>query len=143
VQVVGAVAAGAVVKRALGAAGVEGNFPLPQGGFNVKQAFAAETLCTAMFVSTIMHLGSATGFQGSQLNGLVVGASLMGSLLVGGGISGGGLNPAVVSGLFLNNGASSKQIQQTLWVYLVAPLLGATLAHVGVSMTSPAELGGK
>lgn len=141
VQTVGAVAAAAVVKRALGAAAVTGNFPLPQGGASLLQAFGAETLFTGLLVSTVLHMNASTGYQGNQLNGLAVSLSLMAGLFASGLVSGGGLNPAVASGLFLNNGASSAQLQKKLWLYVAAPLVGAVLGKASVSLTSPPDMG--
>jgi len=139
-QTIGAVAAGVVVKAALGAGAVSGNYPVPQAGFSCAQAFGAEALFTGLLVSTVLHMGAATGYQGNQLNGLAVSLSLGVGLLASGMISGGGLNPAAVTGLALSNGATGKQLQQ-LWVYLVAPLVGAVLGHASVKLTSPIDMG--
>lgn len=140
-QTLGAIAAGAVVKSALGAGAVTGNFPVPQAGFSCAQAFGVEALFTGLLVSTVLHMGAATGYQGNQLNGLAVSLSLGVGLMASGMISGGGLNPAAVTGLALSNGgASGKQLQQ-MWIYLVAPLVGAVLGHASVKLTSPIDMG--
>ena len=78
--------------------------------------------------------------QGNQLNGLAVSLSLGVGLMASGMISGGGLNPAAVTGLALSGGASGKQLQQ-MWIYLVAPLVGAVLGHASVKLTSPIDMG--
>ncbi len=139
-QTVGAVGAGAVVKAALGAEMVSGSFPVPQAGFSCVQVLGVEALFTGLLVSTVLHVGAATGYQGTQLNGLAVSMSLGAGMMVSAMISGGGLNPAAATGLALSNGATGKQLRQ-LWMYVVAPLVGAALGHASVKITSPIDMG--
>jgi glycerol uptake facilitator-like aquaporin len=113
---------------------------VPQPGFSCAQAFGAEALFTGLLVSTVLHMGASTGYQGNQLNGLALSLSLGVGLMASGMISGGGLNPAAVMGLFLSNGGSRKQLQE-MWVYLVGPMVGAVLAHASVKLTSPIDMG--
>jgi len=139
-QIVGAVGAGAVVKAALGPGMVAGKFPVPQAGFSSAQVFGTEALFTGLVVSTVLHVGAATGYQGTQLNGLAVSMSLGAGMMVSEMISGGSLNPAAAMGLALSNGATGKQLRQ-LWMYVIAPLVGAVFGHASMKITSPIDMG--
>lgn len=139
-QIVGAVGAGAVVKAALGPGMVAGKFPVPQAGFSSAQVFGTEALFTGLVVSTVLHVGAATGYQGTQLNGLAVSMSLGAGMMVSEMISGGSLNPAAAMGLALSNGATGKQLRQ-LWMYVIAPLVGAVFGHASMKITSPFDMG--
>ncbi len=130
-QTLGAVAAAAGVKHFLGASAMAGELPLPVGGYGWQHAFAAEATFTALLVSTVLHAGS------NPLAPLAIAAALVGGLFGAGPISGGGLNPSVAGALFVANG-KQQMITDSLWIYVLAPLVGAALATASVVVTSPA-----
>lgn len=101
----------------------------PDGG--VWRAFAIEVFLTWFLMLAI--LGVSTGAKEKGITaGLVVGGVIALEVLVGGPISGASMNPArslapaVVSGRV-----------ETLWIYLVAPTLGAALAVPTYSVLRP------
>ena len=86
------------------------------------QSFALECLLTAFLVFVILCVATGSKEQG-LMAGIAIGATLALDAMFGGPISGGSMNPArslapaVVSGNF-----------SSLWVYLTAPLVGASVA---------------
>jgi aquaporin Z len=132
-QTLGGVAASAAVKHFLGAGAMAGQMPLPAAGYAWQHAFAAEATFTALLVSTVLHAA-----QGSNaLAPLAIAASLTGGLFGASVISGGGLNPAVACGLMINNG-KQQHVKDWLWLYVLAPLVGAAVGYGSVAVTAPA-----
>lgn len=95
---------------------------LPSGG--AWQAFAMEVFVALYLMFTILRVSSGSKERGAMA-GVAVGGVIAAEALFAGPVSGASMNPArslgpaIVSGRF-----------EDLWMYLVAPLLGATLAVV-------------
>lgn len=95
---------------------------LPSDG--AWQAFAMEAFLALYLMFTILRVSSGSKERGAMA-GVAVGGVIAAEALFGGPVSGASMNPArslgpaIVSGRF-----------EDLWIYLVAPLLGATLAVV-------------
>lgn len=91
----------------------------PSGG--LFQSFIIELILTFFLMLTIFSISSKKEF--SNLSGLIIGLMVTAMILFAGPISGGSFNPArsiapaIISGNI-----------ETLWLYLVAPTLGAILA---------------
>ena len=120
-QIVGAVLASGLIQlwfpshRTLGATAPAGS---------IAQAFSVEVALSCFLMFTI--LGVATGAkEKGVMAGVAVGASVGLCALVGGPVTGASMNPArslapaLISGRF-----------EDLWIYLIAPLVGALLAVV-------------
>lgn len=89
------------------------------------QSFALETLLTFLLMLTIIAV--ATGAREKGVNaGLAVGGVVALAALFGGPVSGASMNPARSFGPALTSGAIG-----VLWIYLLAPVLGAALAVYG------------
>jgi MIP family channel proteins len=91
----------------------------PSGG--VLQSFSLEFILTFFLMLTILGITSKKEF--SHLSGLVIGLMVTGMILISGPISGGSFNPARSLGPAIFSGNFT-----TLWIYLIAPTLGAILA---------------
>jgi glycerol uptake facilitator-like aquaporin len=76
---------------------------------------------TFFLMLTILGITSKKEF--SHLSGLVIGLMVTGMILISGPISGGSFNPARSLGPAIFSGNFT-----TLWIYLIAPTLGAILA---------------
>lgn len=92
---------------------------VPSGDF--LQSFILEAVLTFFLMLTILGVTARKGF--SSVAGLVIGLVVTGIILFAGPISGGSFNPArsiapaILSGKFT-----------ALWIYIVAPILGAVAA---------------
>ena len=88
---------------------------------NALQSFSIELILTFFLMLTI--LGVSSKKELSNVSGLIIGLMVTGMILFAGPISGGSFNPtrsiapAIVSGNLTS-----------LWIYLIAPTLGAILA---------------
>ncbi|MBX3015700.1 MAG: MIP family channel protein [Caldilineaceae bacterium] len=92
---------------------------LPAG--SVWQAFGLEIVLTAFLMFVIVAVATDTRAVG-QLAALAIGATVALDALFGGPISGASMNPARSLAPALVSGVWSHQ-----WVYLLAPLLGASI----------------
>jgi MIP family channel proteins len=117
-QLVGALAAAAVLRASLGNVAHVGA-TLPSG--SQAQAFLWELLMTALLMFVILAVATDTRAAG-QAAAIAVGGTIALDALFGGPITGASMNPvrslapALVSGDF-----------HALWLYLVAPVIGAVL----------------
>lgn len=92
-------------------------------GYSVTAAFVFELVATFLFVTVILGAtgpGAAAGFAG-----LAIGLTLAGIHLVGISVTGVSVNPARSFGPALFAGG---QAMGQLWLFIVAPMLGAALA---------------
>jgi aquaporin Z len=125
-QFLGALAGAAVL--ALIAGGVEGGLgsngwgPGSSGGYSLMAAAVFEVVMTAVFV--IVILGSTSAFATPAMAGLAIGIALAAIHIVGIQVTGVSVNPARSFGpAVLAGGHALAQ----LWLFIVAPMVGATL----------------
>ncbi len=94
----------------------------------LSAAFGLEVICTFFLMFTIM--GVAVDKRGSEKNGAVagiaIGLCIVADILAIGPLTGASMNPArtlgpVIAGTF----AGIEGVAQSLWLYMVAPLVGA------------------
>lgn len=125
--------------------GANGWGSLSQTNANVGAAFIIEILATFLFVFVVLAVtgrAAVTGTPATPAQGIAVGVALTVAYLISMPVSGGGLNPARSLGpaIFAGGDALTQ-----VWLYIVAPLLGAVLAvlvHAPVvaqSRTVPSE----
>ena len=95
------------------------------GGYGLGAAFLFEVVATFLFVTVI--LGSTGKGAPSAMAGLAIGLTLVVIHIVGIQVTGVSVNPARSLGpaLFAGGGALSQ-----LWLFIVAPLIGAAAAGV-------------
>ena len=118
-QVVGAIAAAALVLILWSQEAVAGTITAPGSGFSDIQAIVLETVLTAIFLLVIL---SSTK-HASSLAALAIPLTLVAIHLVAVPFTGSSVNPARSIGPALIGGDLSS-----LWIYLVAPILGAVVA---------------
>lgn len=127
-QILGALLAARLGSAAFGKEVCQGRLlPLPVAGGSEGQAFAAESLYTALVVQTVLTLTGKT--NPSLLTPLGISAAFTASLMASQGLSGGALNPAMATALYLVNATGSQM--QSLWVYCLAPLLTSVVVGLG------------
>ena len=118
-QVLGAIAAAFALRAVLGNAADLGA-TVPSG--SAGQSFALEVILTFFLMFVIMAVATDTRAVG-EAAAIAIGGTVALDALFGGPISGASMNPARSLGPALVSGELSG-----LWVYLIAPLLGAALA---------------
>jgi aquaporin Z len=118
-QVVGAIAAAGLVLVLWSQEAVAGTITAPGSGFSDIQAVVFESVLTAIFLLVIL---SSTK-HASSLAALAIPLTLVAIHLVAVPFTGSSVNPARSIGPALIGGDLSS-----LWIYLVAPILGAVVA---------------
>jgi len=93
------------------------------GNYNILSAFVIEAVMTFLFIFVI--LGTTSKFGNSAMAGLAIGVTLMLIHLVAIPVTGTSVNPARSLGPALFSGG--KALAQ-LWLFIVAPILGAIIA---------------
>jgi aquaporin Z len=93
------------------------------GNYNILSAFVIEAVMTFLFIFVI--LGTTSKFGNSAMAGLAIGVTLMLIHLVTIPVTGTSVNPARSLGPALFSGG--KALAQ-LWLFFVAPILGAVIA---------------
>lgn len=93
------------------------------GGFNITSAFVAEAVFTCLFLFVILAVTSKYG--NSTMAGLAIGVTLMLIHLVVIPVTGTSVNPARSFGPAIFSGG---QALSQLWLFFVAPILGAVVA---------------
>ena len=96
------------------------------GNYNTLSAFVIEAVMTFLFIFVI--LATTSKFGNSAMAGLAIGVTLMLIHLVAIPVTGTSVNPARSLGPALFSGG--KALAQ-LWLFFVAPILGAVLAALG------------
>ena len=133
-QLVAAFAAAFVAHAVLG-----GTFaPAPAEGVSLAAFFAIEVLFTFALVLVVLNVATAPTTAGNSYYGLAIGFTVLAGAFVAGPISGGAFNPAVGLGPILVDALfGDGRALGGLWVYLVAPTLGALLAVPVYKMQNP------
>jgi aquaporin Z len=135
-QVIGALAAGAVVIVAVNQAAVKAGITAPGAGISDTGAIVIETVMTAGFIGVIL----ASTKRVPSLAALAIPLSLVAIHFGTATLSGASVNPARSIGSAVMGGDVSK-----LWIYIVAPVIGAVLGWLawkvidGGAETLPAE----
>ena len=93
------------------------------GGFNTTSAFVAEAVLTCLFLFVILAVTSKYG--NSTMAGLAIGVTLMLIHLVAIPVTGTSVNPARSFGPAIISGGKALA---DLWLFIVAPIVGAIIA---------------
>lgn len=94
---------------------------LPAGG--IARAFGMEVILTFILMFVILNVSTGHMEKGIMA-GVAIGGTVTLAALFGGPVSGASMNPARSLGPALISGTL-----QSLWIYLLAPMVGAYLAH--------------
>ena len=136
-QVLGAVAGAAVLYVILsgkasgwnGSLGQDGWGPGYLGEYNVLSAFVFETVATFLFLVCILGVThDAAPPHISGVAGLAIGLTLVAIHIVGINVTGVSVNPARSIGPALVGVGSNPTAVAQLWLFIVAPLVGAGVA---------------
>ncbi|MEN8373876.1 MAG: aquaporin [Gemmatimonadota bacterium] len=126
VQLLGALAAAAVVGAATGATFA----PAPGPDASAGGALALEALFTFALALVVLNTATADETSGNSYFGLAIGFTVMVGAFAAGPISGGAFNPAVGIGPIVWHSVAGGGGYGDLWLYLVGPLAGGALAAV-------------
>lgn len=133
-QVVGGIAAAALVLVLWNQAAVAGTITAPGSGFSDVQALILEVVLTAIFLLVIL---SSTKHASTHA-ALAIPLTLVAIHLVAVPFTGASVNPARSIGPALLGGDLSK-----LWIYLVAPIAGAVVAALVYRAVNAADEAGR
>lgn len=127
-QALGAVT-GALICRAV--------LPMAEESAQIQSgsAFIVEAVFTFILVFVVLNVATAKANDGNSFYGLAIGATVMTGAFAVGPISGGGFNPAVALGLSVNGNFDWSN----LWIYILAPFVGAALAALCFRVLSPSD----
>ncbi|KAG4073377.1 hypothetical protein HA402_008533 [Bradysia odoriphaga] len=90
----------------------------------IGPAFLVEALFTLALVWVVLNTATSKDTDGNSFYGLAIGGTVFVGAATVGSISGGGFNPAVALGLSI----SGQFDWANLWLYIVAPVVGAIVA---------------
>ena len=99
----------------------------------VARAFVAELLFTFALAFVVLNVATSKDHLGNSFYGLAIGFTVVVGAVAIGPISGAALNPAVAIGVAL----SGLGAWASIWIYLVACLLGGALAGVVFRLLNP------
>lgn len=102
--------------------------PSPGPGVSTISALLVEALYTFALCLVVLQSATAAATKGNSFYGLAIGFTVVVAAFAGGGISGGAFNPAVGVGPSVVHAAFGGGSLQSVWLYLVGPLLGAVAA---------------
>ena len=128
-QLLGAIAASFTVMFLIGPPHAAAMLPA------VAPAFVAEFLFTFALVYVVLNTATARSTSGNSFYGMAIGFTVMTGAFAVGGISGGAFNPAVAVGL----GAMSLVAMSSIWIHIVADLLGGAAAAMVFKTTNPGD----
>eukprot|EP00253_Pinus_taeda_P000657 PITA_00657 len=124
-QVIAAISAGFVLRLMFGDVAHIGA-TVPSG--SDMQSFALEIFVTYLLMFVISAVATDTRAIG-ELAGMAIGATIAMNVAISGPISGASMNPARTLG-----SAVAGNIYTSIWIYMVAPVLGAILGAISYNM---------
>ena len=89
-------------------------------------AFVVEAVVTLILAYVVLNVATSKDNDGNSFYGLAIGGTVTAGAIAVGGVSGGGFNPAVALGLAVHG----EFAWSNMWVYAVAPLVGAAIAGI-------------
>lgn len=122
-QIIGAIVGAAIVFYLIGPGATNGYGAASNAGLGAGGAFVAEVVLTFIFLMAIIGVTSKPEY--ASVAGLVIGLTLVVVHIVGIPLTGTSVNPARSIGPAIFNGGEALT---QLWVFIVAPLVGAALA---------------
>jgi aquaporin Z len=123
-QLVGASLAAWVVRVLTGSSFA----PAPGIGVGAGAALLGEVVGTFALALVILNVATAESSKGNSYFGLAIGFTVLAGAYAIGPVSGGAFNPAVGTGPILVAALLGDGSFGNLWLYLVGPLVGASLA---------------
>lgn len=136
VQILGALAAAAVVRFLLG----ETFAPAPGAGKTTPQVLVNEALFTFALCLVVLNTATAKATANNSYFGLAIGMTVMAGAYAGGGVSGGAYNPAVATGPILMQTFAGGGGIENLWMYLVGQVAGGAAAAGVFKLQNPTDV---
>lgn len=130
-QVLGAIAGAAILVIMFGSSaslGTNGFGEASAIGANMGQCFLVEVVLTFVFIIAILGVTSKGEF--TAVTGLVIGLTLTLVHIFGVPFTGTSVNPARSLGPAIMNAISDPTAISQVWLFIVAPLIGAALAAI-------------
>jgi aquaporin Z len=105
-------------------------------GSDVVAAFIVELLFTFALAYVVLNVATSKDHPNNSFYGLAIGFTVLAGAAAVGGISGGAFNPAVGLGVVLAGLAGAS----TIWIYIVATLVGGAAAGFVFRALNPDDL---
>jgi aquaporin Z len=106
---------------------------LTLSGHAMAAAFVVELLFTAALCYVVLNVATSKSHPNNSFYGLAIGSTVMAGAAAVGSISGGAFNPAVALGAAV----MGMFAWHTLWVYLLAQIIGGTAAGLAFVALNP------
>jgi aquaporin Z len=100
----------------------------PGAGVGWPAAIASEVVFTTALATVILNVAATKATAGNSFYGLAIGMTVAAGAFAVGPISGAAFNPAVGFGATLVAAIAAHGSWSDLWLYIVGPLAGATIA---------------
>jgi len=114
--------------------------PSPAPGFQYQlKPLLLEMIFTFGLALVVMNVAMTKKSAGNNYFGLAIGFTVAASAFAAGPYSGGGFNPAVATGPAILDAILGGNAISNLWIYLIGPFAGASLATVAFKMMNPDE----
>jgi aquaporin Z len=102
--------------------------PTPNPAFTSSEFLIVEVLFTFALAMVVLNVATSRKTLGNSYYGLAIGFTVLAAAYAGGPISGGAFNPAVGLGPILVDTMKGGDSIKNLWIYLLGPFAGATIA---------------
>ena len=109
--------------------------PMPAPDTGMMAPLFIEIVFTFALALVILNVATSKKTEGNSYYGLAIGFTILAAAFAGGDISGGAYNPAVGIGPIMMDTFIGGSSLSNLWLYLVGPVVGASLAAVVFSYT--------
>ena len=103
---------------------------------DIGPAFLVEALFTLILVYVVLNSATSKDNEGNSFYGLAIGSVVVVGAFAVGSVSGASFNPAVAIGLSI----SGQFDWSALWLYIVAPLVGAAVAAAAFRLLNTHDL---
>jgi aquaporin Z len=108
--------------------------PTPNPEFTSSEFFIIEVLFTFALAMVVLNVATSRKTLGNSYYGLAIGFTVLAAAYAGGPISGGAFNPAVGLGPILVDTMKGGDSISNLWIYLLGPFAGATIAGLSYNI---------
>jgi len=116
------------------------NPPAPASGFAYQlKPLMIEMLFTFALATVVMNVAMSKKSAGNMYFGIAIGFTVMASAYASKNVSAGIFNPAVAIGPMIMDAICGGKSLSNLWVYIVGPFAGATVAALFYPVMNPDE----
>ena len=102
--------------------------PAPGADYGTLSVLLAEALITFALALVILNVATSKATEGNSYYGLAIGFTVLAGAYAVGPVSGGAFNPAVGIGPIIVDVLMGDGSMGNLWLYIVGPVAGASLA---------------